>query len=367
MTFELPNLDLIQAQQELDGLMRRIPGYAPGWTDHNPSDPGVTLLQMFVWLAEGTGYTANAVPLENYRNMLRWVLGLSSALCNPNETDYDTQFPYSKYADGPSQDSAYGTLRETLKQVELHAPLGYAALQEAVVDFRRTPFLAITPADLAALTAQLQGYLDAKGGDPPPTGLLHVARICLQQRGDVTDLFLVNDNDYTYSDPAGAAGVFSVSLDAPADELDREATLLTGAREYFAARTVLGSAISLRNARLLDFDVQCEVRCFARESADEVAAAVLTALERAIRPVRQDGGREWAYGARIDEAAVMPVIASTPGVDWVRTLTVNLSAGAIGPYRPVGGKLPPLTSGRTAQGLPRLRRAQVTVLEADDD
>ena len=289
MTFELPNLDLIDAQQELDGLMRRIPGYAPGWTDHNPSDPGLTLLQMLVWLAEGTAYTANAVPLESYRNMLRWVVGLSSALSNPKATDYDTQFPYSKYADGPSQDPAYAALRQTLAQVEMHAPLGYAALQEAVVDFRRTPFLAITPADLAALAAELNGFLDAKGGSPPPTGLLHVARLCLRQRGDVTDLFLVSDDEYTYSDPVAAGGVVSVSLDSPTDESTREATLLAGAREYFAARTLLGSAMSLQNARLLDIDVQCEVRWFAREPADEVAVAVLTALERAMQPVRKDG------------------------------------------------------------------------------
>jgi hypothetical protein len=367
MTFELPNLDLIQAQQELDGLMRRIPAFAPGWTDHNPSDPGVTLLQMLVWLAEGTAYTANAVPLEAYRNMLRWVLGLSSALCNPKEANYESQFPYSKYADGPSQDPAYDALRQVLAQVEMHAPLGYAALQEAVVDFRRTPFLAVTPGDLAALAAQLNGFLDAKGGSPAPTGLVHVARLCLRQRGDVTDVFLVSDDGYTYSDPVRAAGVFSVSLDSPPDESEREATLLAGAREYFAARTVIGSAMSLHNACLLDIDVRCEVRCFAREPADEVAVAVLKALECAMQPARKDGGCDWTYGAAIDATSVMPVIASTPGVDYVQTLEVNASSYAIGSHRPVGGKLPPLTYGATPLGLPRLLRAQVTVLEADDD
>ena len=30
-----------------------IPRYAPGWTDHNPSDLGITLIELFAWLAEG--------------------------------------------------------------------------------------------------------------------------------------------------------------------------------------------------------------------------------------------------------------------------------------------------------------------------
>ena len=33
-------------------LRRRIPAYTPEWTDHNESDPGITLMQLFAWLGE---------------------------------------------------------------------------------------------------------------------------------------------------------------------------------------------------------------------------------------------------------------------------------------------------------------------------
>ena len=46
------NLDDRTFEQLYQELRRRIPAYAPEWTDHNDSDPGITLMQMFSWLAE---------------------------------------------------------------------------------------------------------------------------------------------------------------------------------------------------------------------------------------------------------------------------------------------------------------------------
>jgi hypothetical protein len=376
MSFDLPNLDVMQAQKVLDQLVRRIPGYAPGWTDHNPSDPGITLLQMLVWICEGTAYTANAIPLETYRNMLRWIAGLSSALSLPDARNYASDFPYAQYADTESQDPPYESLKETLAQMEMGARLGYSALQEAVVTYRRTPYLAITPSDLTQLTTQLSAFLDAKAHEA--AGTLHVARVCLRQRGDVTDLFLVNDGAFTYSAPTDDGnGTFSIALSPPMGDTQaaKEAALLDNVRQYFAARTLLGGAISISNARLVPLDVRCQVRCFARERADEVASAVLTALESALQPIRTDGGRDWAYGATVDAAALMTLIAAVPGVDRVESLTVQ-SPPRPGPISrlprpsdadqvgPTHGPHPPQV---IETGLPRLHFASVTPLEADDD
>ncbi len=376
MSFDLPHLDVMQARKVLDQLVRRIPGYAPGWTDHNPSDPGITLLQMLVWICEGTAYTANAIPLETYRNMLRWVVGLSSALSLPGERNYASDFPYAEYADTDSQDPPYESLKETLAQMEMGSRLGYSALQEAVVMCRRTPYLAITPGDLTQLTTQLGAFLDAKAHEA--AGTLHVARVCIRQRGDVTDLFLVNDGAFAYSAPTeNDDGTFSIALLPPKGDKQatEEAALLDNVRQYFAARTLLGGVISVSNARLVPLDVQCQVRCFARERADEVAGAVLTAIEGALQPVRTDGGRDWAYGALVDAAALMPLIAAVPGVDRVESLTVQ-SPPRPGPIsrlpRPseaddVGLAHGPHSPQAIETGLPRLHCASVTPLEADDD
>jgi hypothetical protein len=43
-------------------LVRRIPVYNPQWTDHNPSDPGITLLELFAFLGENLLFRFNQIP-----------------------------------------------------------------------------------------------------------------------------------------------------------------------------------------------------------------------------------------------------------------------------------------------------------------
>ena len=62
-----------------------IPRYAPGWTDHNPSDLGITLMELFAWLAEGVVYRLNQVPDKNYIAFLN-LLGITRDPPTPART-----------------------------------------------------------------------------------------------------------------------------------------------------------------------------------------------------------------------------------------------------------------------------------------
>jgi predicted phage baseplate assembly protein len=65
---ELDDRTFEQLQSE---LRRRIPAYSPEWTDHNDSDPGITLLQLFAYLSEMIIWRLNRVPSKNYYAFLR--------------------------------------------------------------------------------------------------------------------------------------------------------------------------------------------------------------------------------------------------------------------------------------------------------
>ena len=43
-----------------------IPRYAPEWTNHNPSDPGITLIELAAWMTDLLIYRLNQVPDKNY-------------------------------------------------------------------------------------------------------------------------------------------------------------------------------------------------------------------------------------------------------------------------------------------------------------
>lgn len=62
MPLPAPILDDRSYQQLRDELVRRIPVYAPEWTDHNPSDPGIALLELFAFLGENLLYRFNQIP-----------------------------------------------------------------------------------------------------------------------------------------------------------------------------------------------------------------------------------------------------------------------------------------------------------------
>lgn len=47
-------------------LIRRIPVHAPEWTDHNPGDPGIALVELFAWLGANLLYRMNRVPEKAY-------------------------------------------------------------------------------------------------------------------------------------------------------------------------------------------------------------------------------------------------------------------------------------------------------------
>ncbi len=66
MPLPTPNLDDRRFQNFVDEAKRLIPRYCPEWTDHNVSDPGVTLIELFAWMVEALIYRLNQVPEKSY-------------------------------------------------------------------------------------------------------------------------------------------------------------------------------------------------------------------------------------------------------------------------------------------------------------
>jgi len=62
----LPNLDDKPFAQIVDEARLLIPSTAPEWTDHNVHDPGITLVELFAWLAEISHYRLNRTSAASY-------------------------------------------------------------------------------------------------------------------------------------------------------------------------------------------------------------------------------------------------------------------------------------------------------------
>ena len=81
-----PNLDDRTFRDLVQECLLRIPRYCPEWTNYNPSDPGVTLVELFAWLTDQMLFRFNQVPLRNYVTFLE-LLGIRLQPAVPAQTD----------------------------------------------------------------------------------------------------------------------------------------------------------------------------------------------------------------------------------------------------------------------------------------
>jgi hypothetical protein len=75
MTLPLPSLDDRTFEDLVDEARGLIRNVWPEWTNYNPSDPGITLIELFAWLAEMLIYRADQVPDRHRLVFLRLLNG----------------------------------------------------------------------------------------------------------------------------------------------------------------------------------------------------------------------------------------------------------------------------------------------------
>ncbi|HEY7547001.1 MAG TPA: hypothetical protein VID27_19065 [Blastocatellia bacterium] len=75
MPLQLPNLDDRRYADLVEEARALIPTYAPEWTNHNPSDPGITIVELFAFLAEMLIYRLNRITSKNVLSFLKLLNG----------------------------------------------------------------------------------------------------------------------------------------------------------------------------------------------------------------------------------------------------------------------------------------------------
>jgi predicted phage baseplate assembly protein len=135
-------LDLREFQDIVDEARRLIPRYCPEWTDHNVSDPGITIVELFAWMTEMILYQLNRVPDELHERFLE-LIGVQRQPPEP----------------AVAQVTFYITTKLTRPftiEAETEIATDRSDMQTAVV-FATTKTLTLTPPSLLALRAWREG------------------------------------------------------------------------------------------------------------------------------------------------------------------------------------------------------------------
>ena len=150
----LPEIELDDRRfQDLVNEARlRVARSCPEWTEHNVSDPGITLIELFAWMTEMTIYRLNRVPDKLHLKLLE-LLGIR--LDGPSAAHTDLRFRLAAPPDNPITLEARGTEVGTVR----------TATDESVI-FRIDEDFTIPPLRPAAYVLQRAGqYKDVGVGD----------------------------------------------------------------------------------------------------------------------------------------------------------------------------------------------------------
>ena len=171
MFLPTPVLDDTRWSELVEEGRALIPLYAPEWTDHNLSDPGVTFAELFAWLAEMQVFQVDQVP-ERHRRKFLALVGIEPAGPRPARTVVRFALPAGAVP------------------VELPATLECEGRDPAadLVRVRTLRALRVVPAAVEAIVARVEGRTQdvtarwqrgegfaAFGEDPSPGATLELA------------------------------------------------------------------------------------------------------------------------------------------------------------------------------------------------
>lgn len=315
MPLQLPDLDNKTFDDLMKEMIASIPKYSKKWTNFNPSDPGITLLEMLAWIAESLLYRTNRIPAESYLNFLKLVAG--------PDNSYD------------ETDMAHKRLLDYVKNVTSGAiEADLTSMKAAVQEFLNSRFTAITAEDFKTLA------LEASDG---------VARVEVVPSPNYIEIVVVIESDV------------QAIIDGEIEKV----------RKYLEPRLLLGTMIYVKNAAYTDVELRIEITCENYVSSeftakpytpdimskpkgqtktldDTVGYAIFEYLDRIYGGSGKTG---WPYGRDLIIYELYHIIEKIGGVVNVNNIGITYPAGASFPLK--------------VDGLIRLRRIILTTTPKD--
>jgi hypothetical protein len=323
MPLPLPDLDNRRFDDLVDEMRAMIPQAAPDWTNHNISDPGITLIELLAWVAETNLYRANRISSRTQANFIALLLGESSVQSNAfkeamggvtaadieieaRQVSAEIDQVFVRYAERDNHVSVLIVVRpgaiqaadiivaanDRLRELWLSGPdLIVESLDSAkqrALRFFNDPYRAITVADFEreALLAN--------------SGVGRVSVIPNPEIGTITVVVV------------------------PAADTDLNESLLNSVRNRLQERKMVGTRIVVRPPIYTDINLKISLMLQDNTVAADITGAAAAAVRAFFDPL--GGGREasgWPFGRAVSVYELYHIIESIAGVDHVEEIEVN--------------------------------------------
>lgn len=302
MPITLPNLDDRTYADLAEEARALIPAYKSGWTNFNPSDPGITLVELFAYLSEMLIYRLNRVPEANVRAFLKLL----------NEPGWTP----------PAGERLAESISETVRRL-------------------REPYRAVTCEDFEYLAlkaaAEYQRVLQSEGEEvaaslsafetPAPDavgGLTHlssesweVRALCVPERN-----LEAADGAASGEDSPGHVSVVLATDQAPAPGQPGPRGLVKFVSDYLEDRRLVTTHVHVVEPHAfrlgLRFTLVLAPDALTLDAEKDVRAPAEEALRTLLDPFRGGPeGKGWPFGRSVYVSELYEVLDGQRGVDYV--------------------------------------------------
>ncbi|WP_437536832.1 hypothetical protein WME79_17155 [Sorangium sp. So ce726] len=329
---KLPDLAPQTFEEIFRSLRDGIPAYSSNWTDYNPSDPGITLLQLFAWIASGTYYRINRVPDECYRNYLLMAAGTPEqgvpAALKRAQSDVIWQGGKRLQLGAATVplDPAYIALLHYLSSIAGER-VPAAELHEVGLRFWSSRYRAVTADDFEALavecTASVASWAAAE----------KVARAFAADRGGLVEVTIVSgyipqyqgaSSPPTPADPGVIAIARTVLVRPGGAVLKGYEKLVYAVGAYLAPRRLIGTPLRVRAVRYTPLVASADLVVAEGFDPAAVLAEASALITRLVDPITGGpSGDGYPYGRALTGEDLVTALRDLDGVD--RSQPVNAS------------------------------------------
>lgn len=293
---DAPTDDIARAWS-FDELVREsgslIRAYAPEWTNYNPSDPGITLLELLAYFSEILAYRALRITPDAKLHFLRLLEGTA----NPSQP---TAAPSDSLIGAPS------SVIEAAIRARVQA-LSYVGCAVTPGDFEQLA--------MDASATYLDGRTDLRARCMPNVDLRHAPG---------------TDDPAATDAPADMSLVLALEHEFPGDVA---VGLCRHVQEALAPRCLLTTRVHVIRAPHLNVFVGCSILPAPGVSLAAAVDAVDATLRRRFGLIQADESRDDArpLGRPLHLASISAAIDRTDGVDYVEnTIVLHMASdGAI--------------------------------------
>ncbi len=284
MTLPLPNLDDRTYQDLIEEARRLIPIEYPEWTDHNPSDAGITILELMAWLTEMVIYRVNRIPDENIEVFLKLLNGKDWE--KTSNLDLDT------------------------------------AIQQTIVNLRKR-YRAVTPEDYETLILKDWSEMIASTDEYPDFDTLSresckIIRVkCFPQR-NLENFSGDNSGELKEQLAVGHMSVVIVPPKPTDEQIVEQEKLCRYIWNFLNERRLLTTIHHVTLPEYVDVEISAQLKLKEGANSEEVKTSAQEAMKNFFNPLTVGNlSKGWDFGRDVYLSEVYQVLDGLPGVDYV--------------------------------------------------